>query len=85
MVIEISPCFAMEEIFYVLRKNHSLETIQGHEKSISILISQAYHIDKNGNVSGAIDSDLLDFTQKHSIKLMAMVTNSNFDKDSVRI
>lgn len=82
--------FSLEKIFYVLHnKNTShvsapqtLASLAQHAQAINILISQAYHIDKKGVVSGFINPDIINFAHAHNIKLMAMVTNRGFDKDS---
>lgn len=78
-------CFGLENTFYVLRgvasKKSSMKTVSQHANKVHILISQAYHIDKNGVVTGHLDPALVAFAQQHSIKLMAMVTNSSFDKE----
>lgn len=85
-----STGFAIENVFYVLRSNapsqitemkNSVASIKTHAKSIDILISQAYQLDKNGLMWGFIDSDVLAFAKKNSIKLMAMITNASFNKE----
>lgn len=86
LVISFStPTFAMQKVFYVLHDRQAaqqtLPILQNHAKNISLIISQAYHFDKNGKVTGFIDPDLLQFTQVHKIKLMALVTNSLFDPE----
>jgi len=78
---------AMEKVFYILRattpsQSHALlASLDTHHKLIDILISQAYHIDKKGVVTGSIDPNLISYTASHAMKLMALVTNSGFDKD----
>lgn len=82
-------CFALEKIFYILHNSSSghksaektLASLGNHANKINILISQAYHIDKKGVVTGFINNDVIAFSQTHAIKLMAMITNSKFDKD----
>lgn len=75
-------CFALKKSFYVLhnlKDTKTITTIKNNSKSIDIIISQAYHIDKKGIVSGYIAQDVLDFSQKNKKPLMAMVTNASFD------
>ena len=83
-------CFGTENLFYVLRNNtparmtaaqNSLSSLANHFKSINILVPQSYRIDENGVVWGAIDPDILDFAIKHSIKIMPLITNTEFNKD----
>lgn len=73
--------FSMENVFYILHDNkeQAMAEIVKHVDLTHILIAQSYHINKEGVVSGEIDADILDFTKKHSIKLLAMVTNTQFD------
>jgi spore germination protein YaaH len=78
---------AMENVFYVLHgqqpTEQALPLIQKHHQSINILISQAYHIDKKGEVTGFINPEIIAIAKDNKIKLMAMVTNSMFDKDVI--
>ena len=73
----------MENVFYVLHDRQTtqktLPILKKHIQSISILISQAYHFNSRGEITGYIDPDLLQFTQVNKIKLLALVTNSLFD------
>lgn len=89
LLLTATLSFGMEKTFYILHskaisprnESSSLSVVKNHSESINVLISQAYHIGRNGDVEGYIDDDLLDYTKSHSIKLMAMVTNVNFDED----
>ncbi|MHB1948769.1 MAG: glycosyl hydrolase family 18 protein [Gammaproteobacteria bacterium] len=82
--------FSLEKIFYVLHNKTSahvssantIASLSQHTQSINLLISQAYHIDKKGAVTGFINPDIISFAHAHGIKLMAMITNRGFDKDS---
>jgi spore germination protein len=82
--------FASENIFYALRfktddrmspPKDTLSSLQNHYTKINILIPQAYHIDESGHVAGEIESEILDFAIKHSMKIMPLVTNHQFDKE----
>lgn len=88
LLIISTICFSMENAVYVLHNKKPnkaaqevLAVLADHAKSIDIIISQAYHIDQKGRVTGFIDPELLNFTDKHAKKLMALVTNAMFDKD----
>src|SRR5438045_2728644 len=76
-----------ENTFYILHSKQIpeldsyLSTVEKHKKSIHILIAQAYQIDSDGLLTGYLNQELVDLTQKHSIKLMAMITNKNFNQD----
>ncbi|EKD53991.1 MAG: hypothetical protein ACD_60C00133G0011 [uncultured bacterium] len=87
LFIYSSSSFSIEKIFYLLHSNDQkktaewLQTLSAHTQFIDLLITQAYHFDKKGVVTGFIEPAILDFTEKNSIHLMAMVTNSSFDED----
>ena len=79
-----------ENVFYILRIQSpermspvetSMASLKNHINLIHILVPQAYHIDENGIVSGVIDDEVLAAAKKYSIKLMPLVTNSQFNKD----
>lgn len=85
-------CYGMENAFYILRSysdHHiktspaSLNSLRKNHRSIHLLISQAYHIDEKGVVSGEADPSILEIAQKYSIKVMALVTNSSFNKEKI--
>src|SRR5579871_2072845 len=84
-----SSCFSMENVFYVLHSNFrdrmtpfatTLSSLTNHYQTINILIPQAYQIDGNGQVSGFIDPEILDFAHRHSMKIMPLITNIDFNK-----
>jgi len=86
-----SFCLSFENAFYVLRGDtlgqskatqKVLITLDKNAKAIDLLITQAYRINKDGNVTGQINPFILKFAHAHAIKLLAMVTNSGFDKKS---
>lgn len=78
-------CYASENVFYVLRhlKPEDIAQLNNHSHSINMIISQAYKVDENGMVAGYVDPNLLNFTAKNKIKLVAMVTNVKFDRVKV--
>lgn len=85
------PCFGMEKAFYILRNSSHIKTqfdktsfasLANNHQSINILISQAYHINARGKVSGFVDEDVITFTQQNNIKLLALITNAGFDNET---
>lgn len=83
-------CFASENIFYVLRFKTSdrmsppidtLTSLKKHFEKITILIPQAYNINATGIVNGEIEPDILDFALQHSMKIMPLITNTQFNKE----
>ncbi len=82
------PSFASENLFYTLRSTNpdnfialqnAYTSLVKHWKSIDILVSQAYQVDKDGFVWGFTDSAVKNFTQQHHIKLLVLVTNAKFN------
>lgn len=93
-ILFASKIFAMETAFYILRSDHADQieatkkayaSLSKHASAIDVLISQAYQVDENGVVEGFIDPDVLKFAQQHATKLMALITNENFDRDKVHL
>lgn len=91
-LISSSFCFGTENLFYVLRNNtpgrmvaaqHAMSSLTQHFKSINILVPQAYQIDENGVMWGLADADTMHFAKQHAMKIMLLVTNSEFDKNIV--
>ena len=89
-----TPCFSMENAFYILRPaphvkskfdQDAFTSLSQHYQSINILISQAYRINQQGLVAGYMDKDIIQFSRQHNLKIIAMVTNSGFDKDKVHL
>lgn len=86
-----SLSYATEKAFYVLHYgekqtkelNRNLSTLKKHHKFIPIVISQAYRIDDKGSVAGYVNEELVALSKAHSIKLMALVTNSGYDQGKV--
>src|SRR3990167_10654942 len=80
-----SVSLGQENSFYILHDNASasigLSSLATHYPSVHILISQAYRVDQAGTVSGSVNPHVLDFANKHSMKIMVLVTNVGFDQD----
>jgi len=81
--------YALEKNFYILHYQSKtpqfqkiLENLNLKKNKISILITQAYHIDKKGNVTGFINPEFINFAKDNNVKLMALLTNSGFDTKS---
>lgn len=83
-------CIAAEKVFYVLRyktpdrmtsPRNTLASLKKNYKKIDILIPQAYNINEFGDVRKGIEPDILNFAMQHSMKIMPLVTNSQFSKE----
>ncbi len=84
-----TQCFASENVFYVLRHHtsdrmctfeDSMNSLKKNYRKIDILIPQAYHINETGLVTGEIEPDIFNFATQHKMKIMPLITNSQFDK-----
>jgi spore germination protein YaaH len=86
-IIFSSPVWAMENLFYILHSKvlnkKLLDDLQQNVQSINILVSQAYQIDKNGEVTGFINPEMQDFAKKNNVKFVVLVTNKDFDDEIV--
>lgn len=89
LLVCIGNCYAIENLFYILRSNsparitsiqNATASLKQHTNDVNILVSQAYQIDEHGMVWGFIDPDVMAISKKHSIKLMALITNVDFDQ-----
>lgn len=66
----------------IFRQNTS---IQNHIKNINIIAPQAYQINQRGIMWGSVDPAILNLSKSHSVKIMPLVTNANFDSKSTTI
>lgn len=90
MILFSSPVFAAENLFYILHygdkpagKKGLQETtsqIQKNHSAINVIVTQAYNINENGDVTGFVNKEIIDVAKTYAIKLMAMVTNLNFEQ-----
>lgn len=86
IILNATPlAYAFEKSFYILRDTQPTNVIKNHSHSIDVLISQAYHINASGKVSGSINPRILSFAENHHTKLMALVTNSEFDNHKAHL
>lgn len=82
--------FAAENLFYILHNSDkpagkkalqdTISQIQNNHNAINIIVSQAYNINEKGDVTGFVNKEIIDLAKTHSIKVMAMVTNLNFEQ-----
>ena len=70
------------KIFYFKDNQKARTSLFKYSHSIDVLAPQAYAINKYGVLEGNIDSTILVFTQKNNIKVMPLVTNKSFSKDT---
>jgi len=73
---------AILKIFYFKDNAKARTSLFKHPSSINVLAPQSYSIDETGALAGTIDPTILDFTQKHKIKMMPLVTNKSFSKST---
>lgn len=84
----VPPANAMENLFYILHNDatdrisppeSALQSLTQHAKSLDMLVSQAYQIDQNGMIWGKVDPDVIAAAKQNHFKLLALVTNTQFD------
>ncbi len=73
------------KIFYFRDGDKARASLFAHPNSIDVLAPQSYSIDNSGSLVGSIDPSILDFTQKHDIKVMPLVTNKGFNKNTASV
>ena len=81
--------YGFENAVYILKHENQeiknpadkvLTAMQKNYKKIDILLAQAYAFDTNGVISGSVDPDILNFAKTHSVKLMPLFKNADFDR-----
>lgn len=68
-------------IFYFRDGKLARESLFSHPDSIDILAPQSYSFNSSGKLLGVIKPDIIDFAKKNKIKIMPLVTNSNFSRN----
>lgn len=58
----------------------AIADLKKHANKIDLLSSQAYHIDENGVLDGAVNPKMTAIAQAHHIKLIPLVGNKNLDR-----
>lgn len=77
--------FGMERLFYMLRitpherSTPTLNIAERNYKVIDVIVIQSYQVNEKGEVTGAVDQRVMNFTKDKNIKLMPLVTNVDFD------
>lgn len=70
------------KIFYYREGKNALASLFAHPKKIDVLAPQSYSIDENGDFSGKISDEVLEFCSKNNIKIMPLITNKGFNSNS---
>jgi len=69
-----------ERLFYFREGPLARESFFAHADYIDIFAPQTYSVDKNGDLSGSVSSDLLFFANGQGIKVMPLLTNGMFSQ-----
>lgn len=77
--------YSLEKTFYVMHNLNKQTTsdINQYSKSINLIIAQSFRINSKGKVNGDLNPEIIKLCHNNNIKLMAMITNSNYDTDLV--
>lgn len=62
-----------------------MSSLRDHAKNISAVITQAYHINKAGVVSGYTNDVMMAFTRMQHIKTFILVTNEGFKREETHV
>lgn len=93
-ILTSSSTYSMQNIFYFLRyKDPSMQpamqkemtSLRDHSNSINAIITQSYHIDKAGVVSGYINDEMMMYTRTHHINTYLLVTNAGFNREDTHV
>lgn len=85
---------SMTRLFYLQRTDTptniyaarlGFESFKNNLKTIDIVVPQAYQVDENGIVWGYVDHEVLSLAKDNSIKVMPLLTNAKFDKDTTHL
>lgn len=69
-----------ERLFYYVEGENARKSFFAHPDSIDIFAPQTYHVKANGDLSGSVKADLLEFAKKNNIKVMPLFTNGAFSQ-----
>lgn len=67
-------------IFYYREGANARESLFAHPESIDILAPQTYGVNAEGELSGSLNPEVLDFAKKNKIKVMPLITNGAFSR-----
>jgi spore germination protein YaaH len=71
-------------LFYYQSGSAGYRSFLLHPGSIDIFAPQLYKLDSEGNLSGQIRSEMLKFALDRHIRVMPLVTNGNFSKNTAQ-
>lgn len=74
-----------ERLFYFREGPNARQSFFAHPTTIDIFAPQNYAVDKDGNLSGVVKPDLLDFAKKNNIKVVPLLTNGAFNATTSRM
>ena len=75
----------INRIWYFVDGTQARLSFFAHAKYIDVFAPQSYSVDRNGNLTGSVASDLLAFSKKNNIKVEPLVVNSGFSSTSVDV
>lgn len=76
---------AYTRIFYYQDGKNARQSFLTYPSSIDVFAPQVYHFNDDGTLDGGLDQDLIDFANKHKIKVMPLVTNGAFTQRSYKM
>lgn len=68
------------KLFYYRDGKKAWESFQKNIKSIDVIAPQAYGVNTEGELTGGLDEDFVNLARANQVKIMPLVTNSNFSE-----
>ncbi len=69
-----------ETLFYMVDREDCVRSFEANADQIDIIGPQTYWLDENGILWGSVDRRVMELAQKHTIKVMPLVMNPDFDR-----
>jgi spore germination protein YaaH len=73
----------IERIFYYVDHQSSFNSLLANIDQITIVAPQIYKIDAEGNITGTVDSRLLEITKQHNVGVLPLIVNPGFDQEII--
>lgn len=68
------------KLFYYREGKRSWESFQKNVKTIDVIAPQSYGVNALGELKGGLNDEFLSLARKNKVKIMPLVTNSNFSE-----
>lgn len=69
-----------EHLFYYVDTEESFNSLKANISKISVVAPQAFSVDEDGIVWGAVDPRVIELAKQHKVGVMPLVVNPGFDQ-----